>query len=196
MVERRVLAGAADVTPGRLRARLQRAVIAVDPSGAERRRKASEADRRIECHDTGNGTAVLGGAHLPAGPAIAADNRLHAIAKALKTDGDTRTLGQLSADVFLALLLGTHPGSGLPTTELTRAFTRSIRPSTSAARVNGSRSVSVRARSGCASAERGEIASASPTSAEANSAAREEPDPRRRASSATAASSPACAHDA
>ena len=118
-VEERVLPGADEVTPGRLRARVERAVIALDPSGAERRRKAAETDRRVECYDTGNGTAVFGGVHLPAGPAIAADNRLHAIAKALKTDGDSRTLDQLSADVFLALLLGTHPASGLPTTELT-----------------------------------------------------------------------------
>jgi hypothetical protein len=117
-VEERVLPGAGEVTPGRLRARVERAVIALDPSGAERRRKAAETDRRVECYDTGNGTAVFGGVHLPAGPAIAADNRLHAIAKALKTDGDSRTLDQLSADVFLALLLGTHPASGLPTTEL------------------------------------------------------------------------------
>lgn len=118
-VEERVLPCAGKVTPGRLRARVERAVIALDPSGAERRRKASETDRRVECYDTGNGTAVFGGVHLPAGPAIAADNRLHGIATALKTDGDTRTLDQLSADVFLALLLGTHPASGLPTTELT-----------------------------------------------------------------------------
>jgi hypothetical protein len=121
-VERRVLPVAGDVTPGRLRARVERAVIAVDPSGAEKRRTASEADRRLECYDTGNGTAVFGGVHLPAGPAIAADNRLHAIAKALKADGDTRTLAQLSADVFLAVLLGTHPASGLPTPELTAAL--------------------------------------------------------------------------
>lgn len=121
-VERRVLPDAGDLTPGRLRARVERAVIALDPSGAEERRKASEADRRIECYDTENGTAVFGGVHLPAGPAIAADNRLHAIAKALKADGDARTLDQLSADVFLALLLGTHPASGLPSTELTAAL--------------------------------------------------------------------------
>jgi Domain of unknown function (DUF222) len=121
-VEDRVLPGAEGVTPGRLRARVERAVIALDPSGAERRRKACEADRRIECYDTGNGTAVFAGVHLPAGPAIAADNRVHAIANALKTDGDTRTPDQLSADVFLSLLLGTHPASGLPTTELTTAL--------------------------------------------------------------------------
>ncbi|MDN3353966.1 HNH endonuclease signature motif containing protein [Actinomadura sp. DC4] len=121
-VERRVLPDAGDVTPGRLRARVQRVVIALDPSGAEKRREASEAERHIDCYDTGNGTAVFGGVHLPAGPAIAADNRLHAIAKALKADGDVRTLDQLSADVFLSLLLGTHPASGLPTTELTAAL--------------------------------------------------------------------------
>lgn len=105
-VERGVLPGAPAQTPGRLRARVERAVMAVDPAGAERRRKASEAERRVECHDTGNGTAMLGGVHLPAGSAIAADNRLHAIAKAIKAGGDPRTLDQLSADVFLSLLLG------------------------------------------------------------------------------------------
>lgn len=132
-VEGRVLPGASDVTPGRLRARVERAVIALDPSGAEERRKSCEADRRVECYDTGNGTAVLGGVHLPAGPAIAADNRLHAIAKALKADGDTRTLDQLSADVFLALLVGTHPASGLPTTTLTTALTQAALDTASAA---------------------------------------------------------------
>ncbi len=109
-VERRVLARASDQTPGRLRSSVERAVMALDPGGAERRRKASEAERRVDCHDTGNGTAVLGGVHLPAGPAIAADNRLHAIARAIKAGGDPRTLDQLSADVFLSLLLGVRPG--------------------------------------------------------------------------------------
>src|SRR6266403_813114 len=112
-VECRVLPDASDLTPGRLRARVARAVLALDPAGAEKRRRASEADRRVDCYDTGNGTAVFGGVHLPAAPALAADNRLHAIARALKADGDTRTLDQLSADVFLSLLLGTHPASGL-----------------------------------------------------------------------------------
>jgi Domain of unknown function (DUF222) len=118
-VERRVLPGATEQTPSRLRAQVERAVLALDPAGAEERRKASEADRRLDCYDTGNGTAVLGGVHLPAAPAIAADNRLHAIAKAIKADGDPRTLDQLSADVFLSLLLGIHPASGLPTTKPT-----------------------------------------------------------------------------
>lgn len=80
-------------------------------SGAERRREASEAERRVDCRDTDNGTAVLGGVHLPAGPAIAADDRLHAIARAIKAGGDPRTLDQLSADVFLSLLLGVQPAA-------------------------------------------------------------------------------------
>lgn len=113
-VERRVLPGASGQTPGRLRARVERAVMALDPAGAERRREASEAERRVDCHDTGSGTTVLSGVHLPAGPAIAADNRLHAIARAIKAGGDPRTVDQLSADVFLSLLLGTQPGAIRP----------------------------------------------------------------------------------
>ncbi|MEV5711572.1 DUF222 domain-containing protein [Actinoallomurus sp. NPDC052274] len=113
-VERRVLPAAADQTPGRLRARVERAVMRLDPAGAERRREASEAERRVDCHDTGNGTAVLGGVHLPAGSAIAADDRLRAIARAIKAGGDPRTLDQLCADVFLSLLLGVRPATTTP----------------------------------------------------------------------------------
>jgi hypothetical protein len=110
-VERQVLDSAPEQTTSQLRARVARAVIAADPDAADKRRKAAEAQRDVACHEErdGSGTATLTGRHLPADQAVAAANRLNAIARAFKADGDTRRLGAIRADVMLALLLGLLP---------------------------------------------------------------------------------------
>jgi Domain of unknown function (DUF222) len=110
-VESQVLAGAVTQTTSQLRSRVARAVIAADPGAAERRRKAAEAQRDVHCHEErdGSGTATISGRRLPADQAVAAANRLNAIARGIKAAGDTRRLGAIRADVLLAMMLGLLP---------------------------------------------------------------------------------------
>jgi hypothetical protein len=111
LVERQVLDAAPGQTTSQLRAKVARAVMAADPEAAERRRKTAEAQRDVHCHEErdGSGTATIAGRNLPADQAVAAVNRLNAIARAFKADGDTRRLGAIRADVLLAMMLGLLP---------------------------------------------------------------------------------------
>jgi len=104
-------------TTGELRAKVARAVMAADPSAADRQRAKSEAERRVTLRDDGQGTATLTGWNLPAAPALAAANRLNALARAFKADGDKRRLDAIRADVFLALLLGLLPTSAIASSD-------------------------------------------------------------------------------
>src|ERR1700753_3679950 len=75
-VEARVLARAADQTPGRLRAALARAVIAVDPEAATRRREEAQKDPRVRRWQEDAGTGALAGYSLPPAEVLEADQRL------------------------------------------------------------------------------------------------------------------------
>ncbi|GAA4637258.1 HNH endonuclease signature motif containing protein [Actinoallomurus vinaceus] len=114
LMERRVLPEAPRQTTGQLRSAAQRALIEVDPGAAERRRVNAEAGRRVELRATDGHTADLCGRDLPADRALAADNRITALARALKTDGSSHSLTFLRAQVFLDLLLGTGPTPSRP----------------------------------------------------------------------------------
>ncbi|MCW2944038.1 MAG: endonuclease [Actinoallomurus sp.] len=113
-VERQVLPKAPAQTTGQLRHVVERAVIQADPEAAERRRRRAEAGRRVEIRPTDAHTADLCGRDLPADQALAADNRITALAKAREHDGDPGSLGFLRAQVFLGLLLGTGPTPAWP----------------------------------------------------------------------------------
>jgi hypothetical protein len=115
-VEERVLEDAPAQTTSQLRSKVARAVIAADPDAADKRRKAAEAQRDVHCQEErdGSGTATISGRHLPADQAVAAANRLNAIARAFKADGDTRRLGAIRADVLLAMMLGLLPAELQP----------------------------------------------------------------------------------
>ena len=86
-VEERVLAGAADKTTGQLRGAVRRAVLAVDPEGAEERRKDTERRAKISLYPDEQGTATLTGSCLPGVHAAAAMARISAMARALKASG-------------------------------------------------------------------------------------------------------------
>ncbi len=102
-----VLPDAPGLTTGQLRARLATLVIAADPDAAAKRHQAKVADRRVELQPTEDGCATLLGLNLPAEQALAASNRIHAMAQALKRAGDQRSIDQLRADTFLDLLMST-----------------------------------------------------------------------------------------
>jgi hypothetical protein len=109
LVEQRVLARAAEQSTGQLRAAVARAVLALDPEGAERRRRRAQTGRRVELRPEGEHTASLAGRDLPIAQALAADQRITAIATALKNQGDPRPLQYLRGTAYLHLLLGTPP---------------------------------------------------------------------------------------
>lgn len=103
-----VLPAAGGWTTGQLRARLRKLVIAADPEAAAQRQREALTRRRIEHGLDQDGTATLAGCHLPPERAAAAAARIDALARAAKRSGDTRSLDELRADLFLEILNGHH----------------------------------------------------------------------------------------
>ena len=106
-VEARVLPAAGGQTTGMLRAALRRAVLAIDPAGAEQRRKEAERRARVVLYPDQDQTATLAGQRMPVIHAAAAMARLKAMARARQADGDTSPLDLICAQIYIALLLGT-----------------------------------------------------------------------------------------
>ena len=103
-----VLPQASGWTAARLRCRLLRLVLRVDPGAAGRRVAATVADRDVWLGNGDDGaTGSLNAFNLPVGRAVAAFERVDAIARACRAGGDPRTLAQLRADTVLDLLDGT-----------------------------------------------------------------------------------------
>jgi uncharacterized protein DUF222 len=105
-IETLVLPRAPRQTTGEIRAKVRRLVKRLDPAALQQRREVAERRREVTLVETDDGTAQLVGADLPADAATAAFGRVSAIAAGFKRDGDGRSIGQLRADVFLALLRG------------------------------------------------------------------------------------------
>jgi hypothetical protein len=105
-VESAVIGRAPGQTSGQLRAATQRAVLAVDPTAAKRRQEEAREDARVAVWDERCGTAALAGRDLPPAGVLAADKRIDALARHLKSAGREETLSQLRAEAFLALLQG------------------------------------------------------------------------------------------
>ena len=105
-VEAAVLPRAPGLTTGQLGAAVARAVLAVDPQAAQRRRKDAEKCARVDCWPEPYGTASLAGWHLPSAQALAADKRLCQIAAAWRKQGAAGETDLLRARAYLALLLG------------------------------------------------------------------------------------------
>ena len=99
-------AGAGGWTTGQLRAALRRAVLAVDPHAADRRRAEARRDADVRAWDEASGNAALAGRELPPAEVLAADARLTALAKWLQRHGAAGTISQLRAAVYTALLNG------------------------------------------------------------------------------------------
>jgi len=109
-VEQLVLPSAGGQAGGQLRVALRRAVIAVDPEGAEQRRQDAQRHAKVSLYpDPADGTATLAGTRLPSVHAAAAMARLTAIARAMKSAGQAGGLDYLRAMAFIGLLLGTLP---------------------------------------------------------------------------------------
>jgi hypothetical protein len=110
-VEERILAAAGQQTTGQLRAAVARAVLAVDPGAATRRREEAQKNPRVSRWQEDAGTAALAGFGLPPADVLAADQRLTTRARALRETGLPGTLGELRARAYLDALLGQDPTS-------------------------------------------------------------------------------------
>jgi hypothetical protein len=105
--EAMVMPRAPGMTTGQLAYALQRAVAAVDPAAAERRKKRAEQDARVEVWmEPGRGTAAVAGRDLPATEVIAADKRLTAAARWLKARGADGTMDWLRSRAYVAFMNG------------------------------------------------------------------------------------------
>ncbi len=105
-VEAAVMGAAGRQTTGQLRAAVRRAVLAADPAAADRRRKEAQREARVETWSEPAGTAALAGRDLPPAEVLAADRRIDALARQLKTAGASDPMDVLRARVYTALLLG------------------------------------------------------------------------------------------
>ncbi|HEY7177353.1 MAG TPA: hypothetical protein VH442_20750, partial [Micromonosporaceae bacterium] len=103
---------AAGWTTGQLRDRLRRAVLRADPLGAAERAARTVERRRLVLAAEQHSTASLFASCLPAVRAAAAFERVDAIARSRRADGDGRPIDQLRADTFLDLLEGVSIGAG------------------------------------------------------------------------------------
>ena len=108
-VEAEVLPGAGRLTKADLKDRLRRAVIAVDPEGAEERRKAAERHADVRLYAEEDQTATIVADKQPQIEAAAGFARITALAKARKAAGQPGSLAWHRSQVLLGLLLGTLP---------------------------------------------------------------------------------------
>jgi hypothetical protein len=104
-VEDRILAEAGGQTTGQLRAAVARAVIAIDPEAAARRREEAQRDPRVRRWQEDAGTAALAGYGLPPADVLAADQQLTARALALRDAGLPGSVEELRARAYLDALL-------------------------------------------------------------------------------------------
>ena len=110
-VEHLIFPRAEQQTSGQLRAALARAILAADPDAARRRREQAQREARVLRWREDAGTAALSGRDLPSAEVLAADQRISARARELKSAGLAGTMDELRARAYLDFLLGR---SGLP----------------------------------------------------------------------------------
>lgn len=113
-VEAHLLRRASKQTTAELRAAAKRAVIAVDPAAARKRKEKAQREARVERWEETAGTAALAGRDLPPASVLAADKHLSAIARSLKDAGVEGTMDNLRALAYLTLLAGQPISSLLP----------------------------------------------------------------------------------
>jgi hypothetical protein len=100
-------------TTGLLAARIRRLAIWVAPDHARERYRQGLEERRVVTEANTDGTANLTGLQLSAPESQAAMRRINRIAHDLKRSGDSRTIDQIRADIFLDLLQGRAQQSGV-----------------------------------------------------------------------------------
>ena len=120
-VEDQILAGAVEQNPNQLRRAAAKAVLQLDPEGAEERHVRRRADRYVEIVPAAEGMADLY-ALLPGEDAMRIKVRLDAYAKA-QPKADPRTMDQRRADAMTDLLLDRSVGPITTTVHVTAPAT-------------------------------------------------------------------------
>lgn len=110
-VERQLLPKAVDQTPGELRAAAEKAVIAANPTAAERRRKLAMRDRAVQSWTREDGLAAIN-VTLSAIDAGEVYDVIDQVARQSKTTEDTRSADARRSDAFVRLVLGRDPNLG------------------------------------------------------------------------------------
>jgi hypothetical protein len=105
VVEQRVLPRAVEQTAPQLRQSVRRAVLRVDPDGAQRRHTRAKRGRRVELYPADDGMATLW-AILPAPAARAIYDTVDAHARHTAGADDDRCADERRADAFVDLVLG------------------------------------------------------------------------------------------
>ena len=116
-VEDLIFPRAGQQTSGQLRAALARAVLSADPDAARRRREEAQRDARVLRWREDAGTAALCGRDLPSAEVLAADQRISARARELKSAGIKGTMDELRARAYLDFLLGRDSMPRVPSDE-------------------------------------------------------------------------------
>jgi Domain of unknown function (DUF222) len=109
-----VLGRAGRLSPGGLRAAIARAVMAVAPDKARKRREEAARDARVERWPEDSGNAALVGRELPPAEVLAADQRITWWARQLKAAGLDGSMDELRARAYLDLLLDTDSRPATP----------------------------------------------------------------------------------
>ncbi|MFG2090795.1 DUF222 domain-containing protein [Spirillospora sp. NPDC048824] len=105
-VQRAALEKASGQTTGQLRRRIRRIAQRLAPEAIEERKREATRLRRLEVWDTSSGTTDLALCDLATEDAHAIYNKITAAAHGIKTDGDTRPLNAIRADLAAQLLHG------------------------------------------------------------------------------------------
>ncbi|HEY9391854.1 MAG TPA: DUF222 domain-containing protein, partial [Mycobacteriales bacterium] len=100
-----VVGRAGGCNASQVRALVRRAVLQVDPQGAERRHERARADRRLVLTPAEDGMAELV-AFLPSEQAVAVYQKVDDLARLDRVPGDPRSADERRADAFIGLLLG------------------------------------------------------------------------------------------
>jgi len=107
-----VLDQIADVAPsltvGQLRAQIQKLCIQVAPHEAVERYEAAIAERRVVAESNDSGTVNLLAMNLAPDQVACVTDRVNTIARAMCGDGESRSMDQLRADIFVDLLTGSN----------------------------------------------------------------------------------------
>ena len=125
-ISAKVLPVAPRLTTAQLRARLRRALLAIDPDWARRRYRQSVRSRCVTALLERDGTVTMTAYSLPAEEATAACARVDRLAEETKRAGHRSRVGQIAADVFLGLLDGRF--HGLTEDQIVAALVRDPRP--------------------------------------------------------------------
>jgi hypothetical protein len=94
------------MTTGELGARIRKLCIEANPDDAKDRYERAVTGRKLVAEATVDGTANLLGLDLAPDRVAGISRRINAIAKSLRRSGETRSMDQLRADVYLDLLNG------------------------------------------------------------------------------------------